>query len=405
VPLLDLRGQYAAIKDEIDEAIRGVVESQRFVLGPEVGGLEQAIAEYCHTRFAVGCASGSDAILLALMAHGVGPGDEVICPAYTFFSTAGSIARLQARPVFADIDPVSYNLEPESVRAAARRCRRLAAIMPVHLFGRTADMETFVQLGRELGVPVVEDAAQALGSRDRQGHPAGSRGSIGCFSCYPSKNLGGYGDGGMLTTNDEALAERLSALRVHGERTKYRHGLIGMNSRLDALQAAILRVKLRHLARWTEARQANAAHYDRVFAGAGAATSTAPRAPADRPLRTPQPPDEPATHIYNQYVIRVPADLRDPLRDHLGQVGIGTEIYYPVPLHRQECFGYLGGAEGDLPISESAAAETVALPIYPELTRDQLDLVANAVIAFLNERARSPEIVSRRPPMLKPSGE
>ncbi|MHC4416679.1 MAG: DegT/DnrJ/EryC1/StrS family aminotransferase [Planctomycetota bacterium] len=386
VPLLELKTQYAAIKDEIDEAIRRVVESQRFVLGPEVSALEQEIAERCAAGHAVGCASGSDAILLALVAVGVGPGDEVICPPYSFFSTAGMIALLGAVPVFADIEPVTYNVDPASVRAAAERCSRLKAIMPVDLYGQCADMDAFVGLGAELGVPIIEDAAQALGSLDRQGHPAGSRGTIGCFSFYPSKNLGGFGDAGMVTTNDADLAERLMKLRLHGETTKYHHDLVGFNSRLDAIQAAVLRVKARHLDTWTGARQANAAFYDETFAAAGAKTSAAPIDGTDLPLRTPQPAVGRASHIYNQYVIRVPAAVRDTLRAHLAEHKVGTEIYYPVPLHLQACFAYLGGAKGDLPVSESAAGETLALPIYPELTRQQQEHVAGTVIAFLEER-------------------
>jgi dTDP-4-amino-4,6-dideoxygalactose transaminase len=387
VPLLELKSQYLAIKDEIDEAIRGVVESQWFVLGPEVSGLEQEVAELCGTGHAVGCASGSDAILLALVALGVGPGDEVICPPYTFFSTAGMIALLGAKPVFADIEPVTYNVDPARVRVVAKRCSRLKAIMPVDLYGQCADMEGFAGLGAELGVPIIEDAAQALGSLDRQGRPAGSRGTIGCFSFYPSKNLGAYGDGGMVTTNDPELAERLMKLRLHGETTKYHHEMVGFNSRLDAIQAAVLRVKLRHLADWTGARQRNAAFYDEAFAAAGAKTSAVPLEGGGLPLRTPQPATAPASHIYNQYVIRVPAAVRDDLRAHLKERGVGTDIYYPVPLHLQKCFAYLGGAKGDLPVSESAAAETVALPIYPELTQQQKEHVVGTVVAYLEQHA------------------
>jgi dTDP-4-amino-4,6-dideoxygalactose transaminase len=387
VPLLELKSQYQGIKNEIDEAIRSVVESQWFVLGPEVSGLEQEIASLCQTRHAVGCASGSDAILLALVAFGVGPGDEVICPPYTFFSTAGMIALLGAVPVFADIEPVTYNVDPASVRAAAKRCSRLKAIMPVDLYGQCADMEAFAALGAELGVPIIEDAAQALGSRDAQGHPAGSQCTIGCFSFYPSKNLGGFGDGGMVTTNDADLAERLLKLRLHGETTKYHHEYVGFNSRLDALQAAVLRVKLRHLATWTGTRQANAAFYDKAFAAAGAKTSAVPLDGGGLPLRTPQPAADPASHIYNQYVIRVPAAIRDDLRAHLKERGVGTEIYYPVPLHLQKCFAYLGGAKGDLPVSEAAACETLALPIYPELTQQQKEHVVGTVSVFVEQRA------------------
>ncbi|MHC4970096.1 MAG: DegT/DnrJ/EryC1/StrS family aminotransferase [Planctomycetota bacterium] len=387
VPLLELKSQYQGIKNEIDEAIRSVVESQWFVLGPEVSGLEQEIASLCQTRHAVGCASGSDAILLALVAFGVGPGDEVICPPYTFFSTAGMIALLGAVPVFADIEPVTYNVDPASVRAAAKRCSRLKAIMPVDLYGQCADMEAFAALGAELGVPIIEDAAQALGSRDAQGHPAGSQCTIGCFSFYPSKNLGGFGDGGMVTTNDADLAERLLKLRLHGETTKYHHEFVGFNSRLDALQAAVLRVKLRHLATWTGTRRANAAFYDQAFAAAGAKTSAVPLDGGGLPLRTPQPAADPASHIYNQYVIRVPAAIRDDLRAHLKERGVGTEIYYPVPLHLQKCFAYLGGAKGDLPVSEAAACETLALPIYPELTQQQKEHVVGTVSVFVEQRA------------------
>ena len=387
VPLLDLRAQYVTIKREIDEAIRGVLKSQRFILGPEVASLEEEIATYCGARFAIGCASGSDAILLALMALDIGSGDEVICPSYTFFATAGSIARLGAVPVFADIDPVTYNVEAESVRDAATRCSRLKAIIPVHLFGQTVDMSAYLALGEELSVPIIEDAAQALGSRDSDGKPAGSRGSIGCFSFFPSKNLGSFGDAGILTTNDADLAESMKTLRVHGSKPKYYHKEIGFNSRLDAIQAAILRVKLRHLEVWHEGRRENAEMYDGAFAAAGAATSAVPLTAGGFPLRTPQPPSGEATHIYNQYVIRVPSPLRDSLRQHLQEQRIGTEIYYPVPLHLQECFAYLGYAQGDLPESESAAQESLALPIYPELSDEQLAHVAETVIAYVGEHA------------------
>lgn len=387
VPLLDLRAQYATIKSQIDKAIRGVLESQRFIMGPEVSSLEQEIAEYCETDFAIGCASGSDALLLALMALDIGPGDDVICPSHTFFATAGSIARLGAVPVFADIDPVTYNVDAESVRQAATRCSKLKAIMPVHLFGQTVDMSAYLALGEQLGVPIIEDAAQAIGSRDSDGKRAGSRGLIGCFSFFPSKNLGGFGDAGILTTNDADLAERLRTLRLHGSKPKYYHKMIGMNSRLDAIQAAVLRVKLRRLDGWHEARRENAEAYDGAFAAAGAATSAVTLTAGGFPLRTPQPPSGEATHIYNQYVIRVPAAIRDTLRQHLQEQRIGTEIYYPVPLHMQECFSNLGYTEGDLSESESAAAETLALPIYPELTDQQLEYVAQTVVDYVSEHA------------------
>ncbi len=374
VPLLDLQAQYAAIKDEVDEAIRRVVERQGFVLGPEVEALERRLAEYCQAQYAVGCASGSDAVLLALLAHHIGPGDEVICPSYTFYATAGSIAILGAMPVFVDIDPVTFIMDPVLVRERARDCRRLRAIMPVHLYGRCADMNAFVDLGAQMRVPIIEDAAQAIGARDAQGAPAGSRGSIGCFSFYPTKNLGGIGDGGLVTTNDRRIAERVRKLRVHGERKRYYHDLIGLNSRLDAIQAACLNVKLRYLDGWSKKRRENAAHYDASFADSAA-------------VRTPPPPTGMASHIYHQYVIRVPARVRDALRAHLRDNGIGTELYYPVPLHLQECFEHLGYSAGDLPESEKAATETIALPVYPELTPDQLDHVASTIITFLRRHA------------------
>jgi dTDP-4-amino-4,6-dideoxygalactose transaminase len=388
VPLLDLKAQYATIRDEIEPVVRRVIESQWFILGPEVEGLEKEIAAYCGTAHAVGCASGSDAILLALMALGVGPGDEVICPSYSFFATAGSIHRLGARLVFADVDPATYLMDPDSTRAAAKRCRRLRAIMPVHLFGRCADMDAFLAIGAELGVPIVEDAAQAIGAQDATGARAGSRGVIGCFSFFPSKNLGAFGDGGMCTTNDARLADLLSIQRQHGSRPKYHHHVFGVNSRLDALHAAVLRVKLRHLDRWTAGRQANAAWYDRAFGAAGAATTATPLEGGGFPLRTPAQVAGPRErHIYNQYVIAVPAEMRDALRAELTAKGIGTEVYYPVPIHLQRCFSQLGGRPGDLPHTEAAADRTIALPIYAELTAEQKEHVVRTVVAFAGAHA------------------
>ncbi|MCI0363937.1 MAG: DegT/DnrJ/EryC1/StrS family aminotransferase [Phycisphaerales bacterium] len=396
VPLLDLKAQYATIKDEIKAAIEPVIESQQFIMGPAVGELEAAIAQYVGARFAIGCASGSDAILLAMMALGIGRDHEVICPSYTFFATGGYITKVGAKPVYADIDPVTYNMDPDHVRTLARKCKRLKAIMPVHLFGQAADMEAYIQIGEEFGVPIVEDAAQAIGARDEQGIRVGTRSAISCFSFFPSKNLGAFGDGGILTTNDPDLADRLSILRVHGGRPKYYHKYIGVNSRLDSLQAAVLKVKLKHLDQWTRGRQSNAAYYDKKFKAAGAQTSQVPLSSGSGlPLRTPHPAgaQRPGmampgpSHIYNQYVIRVPADLRDPLRAHLTEHKIGTEIYYPVPLHLQECFAYLGYRKGDLPESEAAADQTIALPIYPELTRAQLDHVAGTITQFITQQA------------------
>jgi len=384
VPLLDLKAQYGPLKKDIMAAIERVVESQYFIMGPDVGELECAIAGYVGAKFAIGCASGSDAIMLALAALGIGKDDEVICPSFTFFATGGYTTKVGAIPVYADLDPVTYNMDPEHVRKLAKKCKRLKAIMPVHLFGQAANMDAFMDLGKELGVPVVEDAAQAIGTKDESGQRVGTRGAIGCFSFFPSKNLGAFGDGGIVTTNDPALAERLSILRVHGGKPKYYHKWIGVNSRLDSLQAAVLKVKLPHLDNWSIGRQKNAAMYDQLFGAAGAKTSKTPLSSGPGlPLRTPQPAGPKAWHIYNQYVIRVPQAHRDPLRKHLTDMKIGTEIYYPVPLHLQECFKYLGGKVGDLPLSEAAANETLALPIYPELSKQQIEYVASTVINYL----------------------
>jgi len=328
---------------------------------------------------------GSDALLLALMALGIGPGDQVICPTYTFFVTTGSIARLGAIPVFADIDPATYNLSAASTDAAASRCIRLRAVLPVHLYGQVAEMDPLLTQASDLGVPVIEDAAQAIGSEDPKGRRAGTLGRVGCFSFFPSKNLGGYGDGGLLTTTDDELAERLRVLRVHGSKPKYYHKWVGCNSRLDALQAAVLRVKLKYLDGWTEGRQRNAAFYDAAFAEAGAGDSSIPLTDGGFPLRYPNPAPKAARHIYNQYVIRVPADRRDALIAHLKANDIGCEIYYPIPLHLQECFSQLGGKPGDFPESEAAARETLALPIYAELNDAQRQHVVEKVVAFLRK--------------------
>lgn len=389
VPLLDLKLQYATIRDEIGAAMQEVIDAQWFIMGPVVQGFEADMAAYTGTNRAVGCASGSDALLLALMAIDVGPGDEVICPPYTFFATAGSIHRLGATPVFADIDPVTYNIDPASVREVARGRKRLKGIMPVHLFGQAAPMSELLEIGEESGVPVIEDAAQAIGTRDDEGRTAGSIGSIGCFSFFPSKNLGAFGDAGICTTNDEGIAHRIGILRNHGMDPKYVHELVGLNSRLDALQAAVLRVKLKHLDAWTEGRRANAAWYDDAFADAGAVTSMTPLHDGGFPLRTPhrRDPARGARHIYNQYVIRVPASIRDGLREALREQGVGTEVYYPIPLHRQACFAHLGHKEGDFPHAEQAARETIALPIYAELTEAQRRHVTSAIVDYVTTHA------------------
>jgi dTDP-4-amino-4,6-dideoxygalactose transaminase len=368
VPLLDLQAQYAGIRDEVRAAVDRVFETQLFVLGSEVQVLEEEIARYSQTRYAVGCASGSDALLLALMSCGVGAGDEVITTPFSFFATAGAIARLDARPVFVDIDEHTYNVNAALLESAITE--KTKAIVPVHLYGQCADMNPLLEISERHGIPVIEDAAQAIGSEDRL-RRAGSMGAIGCFSFYPSKNLGGAGDGGMLVTNDLEHARRLCMLRVHGEEQKYHHRLVGFNSRLDALQAAVLRVKLPHLEKWTKLRQRKAQQYELMFADAGLTEQIG--LPVVRAG---------ARHIFHQFVIRVRDGRRDDLRAHLRERDIGTDIYYPVPLHRQNCFAYLGYAEGDFPVSEHAARETLALPIYPELTDAQQDHVVNSIGEF-----------------------
>jgi dTDP-4-amino-4,6-dideoxygalactose transaminase len=370
VPLLDLKLQYGQLREEVEPILREVCDSQYFVLGPKVVELEGEIAKYVGTSRAVGCASGSDALLLALMGLDVKAGDEVICPSYTFFATGGAIHRLGAIPVWADIDPITYNMTPESVEEAAKKCSRLKAIMPVHLYGQTVDMDGMLEVSQSLGTPLIEDAAQAIGAKDTTGAMAGSRGKIGCFSFYPTKNLGGFGDGGMVTTNDDELANRMAKLRVHGGERRYYHSEVGVNSRLDALQAAVLLIKLQYLEAWHEGRAQNAAIYNEIFGATG-----------EIGLVSPQPSSSPARHIWNQFIIRVQDGRRDALREHLSENGIGTDIYYPVPLHQQECFADIKGDA--LPNTELAALETVALPIFPELTAHQVEHVANTIVEFL----------------------
>lgn len=371
VPLLDLHTQYETLRDQLSAALHRVMESQVFILGADVRALEEEIAQYSQSKHAIGCASGSDALLLALMALDVKAGDEVITTPYSFFATASSIARLGARPRFVDIDARTYNLDVEQIEAVINEHTR--AIMPVHLFGQCAEMDAINEIARRHGLPVIEDAAQAIGAEDH-GRRAGALGEIGCFSFYPSKNLGGAGDGGMLTTNDDALAERLRILRVHGGAQKYYHREIGINSRLDTLQAAVLRVKLPYLDDWTAARAANAARYERMLTEAGLLEEIG------CPYRR-----RDVRHIYNQYVIRVPAERRSALMGHLQEAQIGTDIYYPVPLHLQACFRYLGYREGDLPEAERAARETLALPVYPELRAEQQQYVVDTIRNFFEK--------------------
>jgi dTDP-4-amino-4,6-dideoxygalactose transaminase len=384
VPLLDLKPQYRPLAAQIQAAIARVCASQHFILGAEVKALESSVAAYSHCRYGIGVSSGTDALLLALMALGIGPGDAVITSPFTFFATAGTIARTGARPLFCDIDPLTFNLSPAAVVAfLAQQCERrgsdlihrasgvrLRAIMPVHLYGQVADMTALMELARDNGLKVIEDAAQAIGAADARGKRAGSFGDVGCLSFFPTKNLGAFGDAGMCVTNDAALAERMEILRVHGGKPKYYHALIGGNFRLDELQAAVLNIKLTHLDAWSTGRQKNAAFYDAAFGRAQLADA----------VRTPHAVSG-ARHIYNQYVIRVPQ--RDALRDKLSAAGVSTEIYYPVPLHLQQCFAYLGGRAGDFTQSERAAADTLALPIYPELNDTQLQYVVDMIAAHL----------------------
>ena len=372
IPLLDLRAQYASIRAEVEHAVRRVLESQQCILGPDVAALEEEIAAYCGTKHAVGCGSGTDALLLALRAQDIGPGDEVLTTPFTFFATAGAVANVGARPVFADIDPRTFNLDPAAARDALRRHPRVKAILPVHLFGLCADMDEFLAMAAERGIAVIEDAAQAIGAEHR-GRRAGSMGAIGCFSFFPTKNLGGAGEGGILTTSDGRLAERLRALRVHGSRVRYYHDEVGTNSRLDTLQAAILRVKLKRLEQWTARRIAHAGLYRKTLAELGA------------PVRAPELPAWPSRHVYHQFVIRAPQ--RDRLRRWLAGQGIASEIYYPLPLHRQKCFLHLGYEPGALPESERAAAEVLALPIYPELEPEQVARICRSIRDFYEQQA------------------
>lgn len=360
VPLLDLKGQYASIRDEIREALDRVIESQHFILGPEVEALEKEVAEYSQCRFAVGLSSGTDALLAALMALNIGAGDEVLTTSYSFFATAGVIARLGATPVFVDIEADTFNIDPALIEAAITP--RTRAIIPVHLYGQMAEMDAILEIARKRKIPIIEDAAQAIGA-ERNGRRAGSLGDMGCLSFFPSKNLGGFGDGGMAVTNSAELAERLVMLRNHGFRTRYHNEILGGNFRLDAIQAAVLRVKLKYLDRWTEGRQRNAALYREHIRSA--------KLPVERPG---------GRHIYNQFVIR--SSKRDELMAHLKENEIASEVYYPLPLHLQKCFSDLGYRKGSLPVSENAAETTLALPVYPELTPEMIRFVSSTINSF-----------------------
>jgi dTDP-4-amino-4,6-dideoxygalactose transaminase len=374
VPLCDLQAQYRDLQPQIEEALSRVLASGQVILGPEVAALETEVAQYCGTGYAVGCASGTDALLLALQAIGIGPGDEVIMPPFTFFATAGAVCRLGAVPVFTDIDPFTYNLDPLQIEN--KITERTRAIMVVHLFGQCADMEAIWHVAERHDVPVIEDAAQAIGA-EYQGKRAGTLGAIGCFSFYPSKNLGAYGDAGMTVTSDPEWAARMACLRVHGMEPKYFHKYMGWNARIDALQAAILRVKLPHLDRWVQARQEVARRYDKLIEDSylGRFLSR----PVVRPDRR---------HVFNQYVVRVAHGQRDALIRYLKQDKIGCEIYYPVPLHQQECLAYLGYDQGDFPASEEACRSVLALPMYPELAHEQQKRVIESCAAFLRQQSR-----------------
>jgi len=367
IPLLDLRAQHEAIRAEILAAVTRLIDSQKFILGEEVAELERRIAAYCQTPFAIGCASGTDALVLALMALDIGPGDEVLTVPYTFFATAGAIARVGARPVFADVDEDTCQMDVDRVEEVLHRHPRVKAILPVHLFGGCVDMDPLLDLARARGLSVVEDAAQSIGAEYR-GRRAGSLGDFGCFSFFPSKNLGAYGDAGMITTHSAEMDGRLKALRVHGGSRKYYHDWVGINSRLDTLQAAVLLVKLGHLDAWTAARQRHAARYRRLLGG------------AVLPVRFQTIPGFVTRHVANQFIIRVPR--RDELKAALAGAGIGTEIYYPLPLHLQKCFSALGYRPGDFPASENLARESLALPVYAELSDEDLEAVCRTISCF-----------------------
>lgn len=374
IPLLDLKAQLAPLQSELEAELSRVLASTQYIMGPQVAQLEQRLAEYCEVKHAVGVSSGTDALLIALMALDIQPDDLVITTPYSFFATAGVITRLHARPVLVDIDPRTFNLDPNQLRdwfaKNSHLIKKVKAIIPVHLFGQCADLDPILKIANQYQIPVIEDAAQAIGSRypSKNGiKKAGSMGIMGCFSFFPSKNLGAIGDGGLVTTNDSALADKLLKLRNHGSHPKYYHSMIGGNFRLDTIQAAVLLIKLPHLESWHAARQKNASYYDNAF--------------ANSPIKTPYIAYSREYHIYNQYVILVP-DKRDALRQHLAEHEIGHEVYYPVPFHLQECFRYLGYQRGDFPHSEYAAEHSLALPIYPELTREMQEYVVKSILKY-----------------------
>ncbi|MCL4113509.1 UNVERIFIED_CONTAM: hypothetical protein GTU68_033664 [Idotea baltica] len=375
VPFIDLVAQYKTIKDEVKQAVDQVFETQAFVLGNEVAALETEIASYCEARHAIGCASGTDALVLSLMALGIGEGDEVITSPFTFFATASSIARVGATPVFVDIDPATYNMNVDLVEAAITN--RTKAIMPVHIFGQCTDMEPLWRMAVRNGLPIIEDACQAIGAEYR-GRKAGVLGTVGCFSFFPTKNLGGAGDGGIMTTDDDEIAEKLRLLRVHGDAGQYRHIALGLNSRLDALQAAVLRVKLRHLAGWSDARAVNASQYSELLRYYQLVDAVEPPAVA---------PDQ--KHVYNQFTLRIPGGRRDEVMQAMRANDIGCAVYYPVPLHTQDCFQYLGYSPEQLPEAVRASAEVLSLPIFPELGVARLETVVRGLSEALGRSVES----------------
>jgi dTDP-4-amino-4,6-dideoxygalactose transaminase len=376
IPILDLKAQYASIKDEIQAVLERVLESQQFILGPEVESLEKELAEYCQCDYAFGVSSGTDALLLSLMAIGIQPGDEVITSPYSFFSSSGSIARMGARPIFVDIDPATLNLQPNYI--ASKITPRTKAILPVHLAGQVANMDPILDLAKQYGLVVIEDACQAIGA-DYKGHRAGSMGNLGCFSFFPSKNLGGYGDSGLVTCNEAVLAEKVALLRNHGQRPKYHNLVLGGNFRMDAIQAAVLRAKFKHLEQWTEARRKHAEDYRNLFNEREILISLSELGQRKGIVL----PEEVGSgrHIYHLYIIR--SMYRDELALELKANGISTEVYYPVPLHLQVCFTNLGYRQGDFPESEKASQQTLALPIYPEMTYDMQVRVADTIADFI----------------------
>ncbi len=385
VPLLDLKAQYHSLKKELDEAVIKVAESQYFILGPEVEKMETALVEYLGCKHAIGVSSGTDALLLAMMGLDIQPGDEVIVPTYSFFATAGTVSRLNAIPVFVDSDPVTFNIDPKKIEE--KITSKTKAIIPVHLYGQSAEMDEVAAIAKNHNLKIVEDAAQAIGVQYKDGRQVGTIGDIGCFSFFPSKNLGCYGDGGLITANNDELAEKLFIQRVHGAKPKYYHKIIGGNFRLDALQAAVISVKLPHLDRWSEKRRKNAETYIKLFKQAGLAeeegkTSFEQKNKVLLPKAVYKKDELKNYHIYNQFIIRV--EKRDELRDYLTKNKIGTEIYYPVPFHLQECFSNLGYKQGDFPVAEMAANTSIALPIYPELTEEQLTYVVDKIQEFVN---------------------